>query len=655
MHLGPFQSHAQSTVDLGETPPLVVYDEGNGLPDRRKVSLRWLTGTVLTGLTSVMLMGGALVAALDGQYRVAAATNPDPAGLSGSLTSGTKGDRVAKRSAHFTNRQIIPVNVITRVGDRDFIKARPYVAVNASLSRQKSPDMEGRIPPFNPLQMFTDGQQIQDRGISDGIYSARAEGELSLSQTEFPVNSPMIDLDLTPSEAEVERLVRISAAALGNDSVDMAARAIVDPTRFDFNLARLSEFSRLQVRITQENVSFVSKQEDDTLPSGLEEKIVPVFADMDFKDLLVDNEANDVEAESILAAFRHGAGVVEVKEGDRLRIAMAPDPNEEGRMRPERISIYTETDHKATVARADTGTFVVTDAPADDLADAFAETGPQESTPSGSVPSLYEGVYQTALEQEIPEPMIGELVRAFSYDVDFNARVQPGDAIEVFYGMSEEGSDETAEILFASLNTGSTLRRLYRFRTPDDGSVDYYDEAGRSAKKFLMRKPLSGGTFRSGFGMRRHPIHGFAKMHTGVDWSASRGVPIMAAGNGTVIKSQWVSGYGKRVEIRHANGYVTTYSHMNDFAGGITEGARVNQGQIIGYVGSTGLSTGPHLHYEVLVNANFVDPMRIRLPRGRVLEGEMLAAFEAERDRIDALLDRGQRPSRLASAATITR
>ncbi|NBN66041.1 peptidoglycan DD-metalloendopeptidase family protein [Microvirga tunisiensis] len=662
MHLGPFQSHAHPSVDLGETPPLVVYDERNALPDRRKVSLRWLTGTVLTGLTSVMLMGGALMAALDGQYRVAAATNPepDPAAVASTLTSGTKGDRVSRRSAQFTNRQVIPVNVITRVGDRDFIKAKPYVLVNASLASRKTPELTARIPEFNPLQMFSDGQKAAtDRAVSDGIYSARAEGEFSITQSDFPVNSPMIDLALTPDEAAVAREVSASAQMLADDSIDMAGRTIVDPGRFDFSLARLSDFDRLQVRITQENVSFVSKQEDETVMVGIDERILPVLEGQDLKDLLVDNDASDVEAESILAALRHGAGVVEVKEGERLRIGMAADPNTPGRMRPERVSIYGERDHKVTVARADNGTYVVAAAPTDvmgdAMADAFAEASRAATSTSGSVPSLYEGIYLTALEQEIPEPLIGELVRAFSYDVDFNARVQPGDAIEVFYGLTEDGTDEPAEILYASLTTSSTLRRLYRFRTPDDGEVDYYDEAGRSAKKFLMRKPLSGGVFRSGFGMRRHPIHGFAKMHTGVDWSASRGVPIMAAGNGTVIKSEWVSGYGKRVEIRHANGYVTTYSHMNDFAKGIVEGTRVTQGQIIGYIGSTGLSTGPHLHYEVLVNNNFVDPMRIRLPRGRVLEGEMLAAFEEERDRIDALLDRGPRSSRVASASTVAR
>jgi murein DD-endopeptidase MepM/ murein hydrolase activator NlpD len=140
------------------------------------------------------------------------------------------------------------------------------------------------------------------------------------------------------------------------------------------------------------------------------------------------------------------------------------------------------------------------------------------------------------------------------------------------------------------------------------------------------------------------------RMHNGVDWAASRGTPIMAAGDGTITKAGWVSGYGRRIEIQHANGYLSTYSHQTSFADGIREGMRVRQGQVIGYVGSTGLSTGAHLHYEVKVNGRFVDPMRIRLPRGRVLDGEMLEAFNRERSRIDTLIERASGPSRVASA-----
>jgi murein DD-endopeptidase MepM/ murein hydrolase activator NlpD len=240
-------------------------------------------------------------------------------------------------------------------------------------------------------------------------------------------------------------------------------------------------------------------------------------------------------------------------------------------------------------------------------------------------------------------------VRIFSFDVDFKSRVKPGDSFEVFYGLQQDDADVPAEILYTALTNRNTTRRFYRFRTPDDGVVDFYDETGKSAKKFLMRKPLSGGRYRSGFGMRKHPIVGTMRMHNGVDWSAQRGTPIMAAGAGVISRAKWVSGYGRRIEIQHANGYTTTYSHQTNFANGIREGMRVRQGQVIGYVGSTGLSTGPHLHYEVKVNGRFVNPMRIRLPRGRVLEGEILEAFNRERDRIDTLVERAAGPSRVAS------
>jgi murein DD-endopeptidase MepM/ murein hydrolase activator NlpD len=182
--------------------------------------------------------------------------------------------------------------------------------------------------------------------------------------------------------------------------------------------------------------------------------------------------------------------------------------------------------------------------------------------------------------------------------------------------------------------------------------VDYYDETGKSAKKFLVRKPVVEGLLRSVFGPRKHPILGYVKMHTGIDWSAPHGTPIFSAGNGIVEKAEREGGYGKYVRIRHANGYQTAYGHMTAFAKGIQSGVRVTQGQVIGYVGSTGLSTGAHLHYEILINGRFVDPMRIKLPRGRSLDGQFLTAFDKERERIDTLVMRSAAPERLAQTAT---
>jgi murein DD-endopeptidase MepM/ murein hydrolase activator NlpD len=269
---------------------------------------------------------------------------------------------------------------------------------------------------------------------------------------------------------------------------------------------------------------------------------------------------------------------------------------------------------------------------------------------------LYQSVYETALRNQVPRPVIDELIRVYSYDVDFQRRVQPGDSFEMLYAGEDETSGEgKGDVLFAALTVGGETKQFYRFQTPDDNVVDYYDETGKSAKKFLVRKPVMNAIMRSGFGFRKHPLLGFTKMHTGVDWATSIGTPIYASGNGTVEVAGWQSGYGKYVRLRHNNGYETAYGHMSAFARGIQPGVRVRQGQVIGYVGSTGQSTGPHVHYEILVNGRFVDPMRIKLPRGRVLEGQVLASFDRERERLDGLFNRGTTTARAATNVQATR
>jgi murein DD-endopeptidase MepM/ murein hydrolase activator NlpD len=250
---------------------------------------------------------------------------------------------------------------------------------------------------------------------------------------------------------------------------------------------------------------------------------------------------------------------------------------------------------------------------------------------------LYDSFYETALKQEIPSPIIDELVRIFANDVDFQRGVSAGDSFEVLYDESEEGEAHN-QLLYAAISAGNETYRYYRFQTPDDGQIDYYDQEGRSTRKFLVRTPIVGGRFTSGFGMRYHPILGYTRPHLGVDWAAPIGTPIFAAGNGTIISAGWDSGYGRRIEIQHANGYITTYNHLSGFARGTKEGAHVRQGQVIGYLGQSGLATGPHLHYEVLVNGHFVDPMRVKLARTREFDGHMLANFKREKDRIDTLV-----------------
>jgi murein DD-endopeptidase MepM/ murein hydrolase activator NlpD len=313
------------------------------------------------------------------------------------------------------------------------------------------------------------------------------------------------------------------------------------------------------------------------------------------------------------------------------------------------VVLFGERGVEAIAATNDRGQFVSVTPPADnprtEAATGRGDPDEEEDEDGRGGVRLYESLYETALKNELPRKTVDDLVRIFGFDVDFQRRVTSGDTFEIFYGQEEDSTQP--ELLYAALTVGGEARRVYRYQA-EDGSIDFFDELGRSLKKFLLRKPISDGILRSGFGFRRHPILGYSKMHTGIDWANRIGTPIIAAGNGTVIKAEWDSGYGRRVEIQHPNGYVTAYSHQSRFANGIAPGARIRQGQVIGYVGNTGLSTGPHLHYEVIVNGHFVDPMKIRLPRGRELDGRALAEFKRQREQVDGLMEKAHANTRLA-------
>jgi len=301
------------------------------------------------------------------------------------------------------------------------------------------------------------------------------------------------------------------------------------------------------------------------------------------------------------------------------------------------VMLVGDSTIEAVVALSDLGKYVGVDVQS---AEAPAVESDDDDEDDGSGVRLYQSIYETTLRNHVPRPVVDELIKVYSYDVDFQRRARPGDSLEVLFTGDEESNDAKPEVLFASLTVGGELKKFYRYVSPDDGVVDYYDETGKSAKKFLVRKPVATGIMRSGFGARNHPLLGYFKMHTGVDWAAPLGTAIYASGNGTIDKVGWESGYGKYVRIKHANGYETAYGHMTAFSRATQPGARVRQGQVIGYVGSTGLSTGPHVHYEILVNGRFVDPLRVKLPRGRVLEGPLMAGFDKERDRVDNIITR---------------
>ncbi|MEO1787953.1 MAG: M23 family metallopeptidase, partial [Pseudomonadota bacterium] len=219
--------------------------------------------------------------------------------------------------------------------------------------------------------------------------------------------------------------------------------------------------------------------------------------------------------------------------------------------------------------------------------------------------------------------------------------------------VDERGNPVRAgELIYAALDGKATTKGFYRFETPDDGVSDYYASNGESATKFLMKTPINGARLSSSFGYRRHPISGYNRLHKGTDFAAPTGTPVYAAGHGVIERSSRFGGYGHYVRIRHANGYQTAYAHLSRYGAGIKSGRRVRQGQVIGYVGSTGASTGPHLHYEVIKNGKHVNAMRLKLPTGRKLGGPILEAFDLHRAGVDQLrADLGAGPEELETAA----
>jgi murein DD-endopeptidase MepM/ murein hydrolase activator NlpD len=664
MKVGGYANGRGRGVSLGDEPPLLV-DGAKPRPDRRAVSVRWLMGTVLTGVTSVVLMGGALVVALEDHISIAAPARQLGAELRPLLEEDAgparKSDKVQPIVEAVTNRQVIQVSTVTRQGDRDLIRVRPFVKVTASLATRVG-DQVANIPPFNPLAIFSDSEIFPDRSPTDSIYGAEVEGEVTVATRDFPLGSPLVDPGLSLTAEEVEAVVREDSRFNAAEPVEFVNAPPIDPARFNFALASPLEITDLMVRIVPENLSEIAKSDDpgdgggDAVVEDVEDAEIMVAVEKGdtLEKILVGHSVDEATASEVAVLFDNAFDLPDLAAGDRVRLAFAPAADGGDGAEVLRVSIYGPEAHKATVARADTGAFVAAEEPDAAMPLALATATPDEEAvgSGGGSMSLYQSLYQTALEQDLPETVIRELVRIYSFDVDFNAPVRPGDAFETFYALDEDGQPTASpEVLYAALTVGGTTRKFYRYRAPDDGSMDFYDETGKSAQKFLMRKPMATGVFRSGFGMRRHPILRWVKAHTGVDWAAPTGTPIVASGNGVVEQAEWRSGYGRWVKLRHTNGYETGYAHLSGIAKGIKPGIKVRQGQVIGYVGSTGLSTGPHLHYEVHINGRPVDPLRIRLPRGRELNGTVLTSFSAERDRIDALIGKPQSSTKVAQGS----
>ena len=643
----------QTIADLGNEPPLIA-DGRSGPPDRREVSARWLSGTFLTGVTSSVLMGVALFAALDGREQLA--TPPEIAELVGLAGAAGESGESAKTTRLSPIRQIakakdrrrMEVSMVTKVGDRDVIRTMPFVQIKMALAAGHKTTRS--YPPFDPLAVFAEDGVTQTASSTTGqIYGVKVESEMSLKTIDFPMETAAFDEKSGLSADEVEQVVRETGSILSDGAVQVAALHYIVPERFGDTLAAQALNASYGVRIVPENVSVTPRAAVDDQAVAFAEDIIPFNTDRVIEKAFADSGYAGDDAIGMAGAIAKLLNATALKAGTVLRVGLEVRGDE---AKVVRTSVYDGQTHLLSIALDDRGQFVpaAEPEPNPELLTAFDDAPPV--TVRGNLPTVYDGIYNTAYSYGMSKSMTQQLVKLLASDVDFQSRLKPSDRVEVFFSQPDgnDGMSDDSELLYVSATFGGSTRNLYRFQM-EDGAFDYFDEDGRSAKQFLLRNPLPNGKFRSGFGGRRHPILGYSKMHTGVDWAAPAGSPIIAAGNGVVEKAGWAGGYGKQTIIRHANGYETSYNHQSRIGEGIKPGVKVRQGQVIGYVGSTGLSTGPHLHYELIVNDRKVDPMRVRLPVGRVLKGEELEAFKRERGRIDELLkEENVDPLKVASA-----
>lgn len=667
-------------IDLGHEPPLSVDGSEAAVIDRRRVSVQWFSGTILTGLCGAALIGGAVFASLDGEMTFARMPERMESALRGAFGANDrvatlrKSDRLPPPSEAAAARNVVRISTVTRAGSRELIRVRPYVRISGNLSMTTS-DLSAKIPPFNAQRLLSDTDNDKTGSGEDpnNPEAVEPDAEVSFVTKDLAAVLPKAKIATSVALDEIVMRVRDAAnwrgnnggvryASLANAAADAAGAQAVQGGDLKLSYANdgtlPDPYAGFETRVVPENVTLLPKTKDQiTGGNPLGERVHLVKKGDTVASILRDQGATPDEAKAIAAQLGPRGRDGGLKEGEKLRILMAPSsPAPGARLQPFRVIVANDTMIEAVAALSDLGRYVAVDAQSMNTVTETADNTNDEED-DGTGVRLYQSIYETAMRNKVPAPVIEDMIRIYSYDVDFQRKVQPGDSFDVFYAGDDDdkpNNNDKSEVLFTSLTVGGETKKYYRFQTPDDSVVDYYDETGKSAKKFLVRKPVNNAIMRSGFGGRRHPILGFVKMHTGVDWATAYGTPIFASGNGVLEKVGQEGGYGKYIRIKHNNGYETAYGHMSAFAKGMEPGKRVRQGQVIGFVGSTGMSTGPHVHYEILVNGRFVDPMRVKLPRGRSLEGPIMANFEKERDRVDQMMtSRGAGASRISDAGPI--
>jgi murein DD-endopeptidase MepM/ murein hydrolase activator NlpD len=572
---------------LDAAPPLNVTSLSDPRLNRRAINRRWLAATVVLAGTAAFLMLGALYVAFDRKihFTAAAAVFLRSGIAQIRETIDGRGDRLdpvrpvvmtAPSQVHIAQLDVpgIPAGPLTHLAAH-LGPAMQAPMVASSIARRVAPVMRSATPPSAQQGEFLPPEIMF--GNSHDRHAAPASADAPLGYTEpadsRPLGEPVNMTVMPEAPFRHDEVQRIIVAKAG-DTLSLILRAL--GTSQPACDAIAAQFAGWQWG------------KPGTFAGG--EKMTV--------------ETSDDDASALLRPLRV---IIERQWSDPAAVALSDAGDYTSMIVPARAEI---ADPELPGPAANRG--------------ASPDIGPDES--------IRDNLYALAEANNVDRSLIDELIRLCGRDVDLDAPASADDAVELLYGADDSGQPQ---LTYIDLKVDGRAHRYYRFTAPDDGSTDYYDASGHSVTKFLLRKPVTSGRLGDGFGWRTHPILHDRRFHKGVDYAAPFGSPVAAAGAGVVEKIDQEWGYGKYIRVRHDQGYETTYAHVSGFPKSIRVGTRVHQGETIAYIGSTGLSTGPHLYYEVRINGENVDPLRIRLAAGRLLGGEALAAFRRQCEKLD--------------------
>ncbi len=630
-------------------PEIFLSETGGGSGGSVGSRVKWMISTVIAGAVGVGAIGMVVYASMNVEDGSGVVTSMTRAGLNALKplpmkiissarlrVASRKTDRIETTSLGLSTKSIIEDSIVEKRENREFIGRKRFARVVVRLSTAQPEDTEN-VPAFNPFKLYANLTPLADNDARPGELGPRdvVVKVFELEGGLLPVEDGQ---ELAPSE--VQKILADEDAYYSSEFVEIRPAILPEGGSEGSEPVRLqAERGDRPGEVVAPHITIIEKSsgEEKVLEEQREIKVVKVQRGDTMSRLLNEVGAEKWQVKEIIDAMKQVLPKAQLRTGEELRFTLVPAPTDLGALEPIAVSLYEGDTHKVTVARNDGGDYFASEEPVDLTVE---ETVTGRAYPRRA--TIYSSLYHAALSQNMSADQILGVLRIHSYDTDFKRRVLPGDRFEVFFDLENNGQSpdgQLGELLYTAFVVNGESRAFYRFRTPD-GVVDYYDRKGSSSKKFLMRKPVRGARFTSAFGYRFHPILKRRVMHRGVDWAAKNGTPILAAGNGVIEAAGPKGGAGNYIRIRHANGYKTAYGHLYRFAPDLKVGMKVRQGQIIGYVGSTGRSTGAHLHYEVLVNNRQVNPMEIDVPRGRELKSRTLADFQKERARIDELMRR---------------